>query len=101
MAMDNAILHPNGILAFNRIGNATKKSNEGKTAQKMPFDNSTTFSILLVSKYSQHNANTEVSGMEAKMAATHDTRLPISDIAAIIIAEMKILIKNGMVSPVC
>ena len=88
------MLHPNGIFALRQSGNTIKNNNEGRTTQKIPLDNATTFSTLLVSKYNQHKAKIEVKGKDAKIAAIQDIRLPISDIPAIIKADIMTFIKN-------
>lgn len=61
---------------------------EGNTNQKILFDNCITILISRVSSYNQIIDNIEISGSDAKIAPPKVLRLPISETATIMIAEM-------------
>ncbi len=67
-----------------RVGN---KASEGITSQKILIDSVATFWVSCVSRYSQINANNEVSGNDASKAAHTLLRLAISDTATNTAAE--------------
>lgn len=59
-------------------GKAINKIREGNTSQKMPRDRLAILEVSPVSAYSQRNANTDVSGSEARIAAKSVLRLAAS-----------------------
>lgn len=75
---------------FRSSGNAKKKINDGRTAQKILVDSSIIFCAFFVSLYSQIMAKIDTSGSEDSTAATGVNFLPSSDTPVMIRADMMI-----------
>ncbi len=74
-----------------KIGKQRNKANEGITNQNILFESAITLTTSCVSIYSQTIANTETSGIEAKMAASKLLRFASSEINTISNALVVIL----------
>ena len=76
---------------LSKSGRAINSTKEGIIIHRILLDKLAIFSTFFVSTYSQINANNEVNGREANMAATVLYLLPNSETAKMINAESKIL----------
>jgi hypothetical protein len=73
------------------VGSITNKTREGRMSHKILCDRSATRWALPVSRYSQTNARSEVSGSEAMAAPQKVLRFAISDTATTTAAVMRVL----------
>jgi len=65
------------------MGNETKSAKDGITNQNTLVDSALIFVTSLVSIYNQIIANTEIKGIDAKIAPTRELRFAISEMATI------------------
>jgi len=73
-------------------------TSNGKTIQKMLCAEAATGSLLPVSRYSQMNASSDVSGSEARSTAQSGLHLAISATATITRADAATLIMYGLIA---
>jgi hypothetical protein len=78
-ADDSSSANQKFILFPSKIGNSTNKISDGTTNQAIPSDNCAMFTVFLVSKKIQTNANIDIVGKEANIAPQKLLRLAISD----------------------
>jgi hypothetical protein len=94
MATDEqTIAQPNLTPLLSKIGRIIKKSNDGKTAQKILTDKLIIFWISLVSLYNQIRPRMDTKGKEAAIAAAAVKRFPNSDTPKMIKADIIIFRK--------
>jgi hypothetical protein len=84
--------HQKSMFRFSIAGKRRKKSSDGITSQKIPWDKPAIFAVSFVSMYIHTKANKETIGIEAKILPANVLRLDISEIATIVTDESNTLI---------